>query len=221
MKQNITKTASICTLFNGMTENDTNKVLDSIKYQNVSYASHELYCLYGEQCKYVDIVQKGELVVRAIGMSGRTVEILRIHKGDMIAPCFILASDKRFLVEIEALTQVSVIRMSQNDLFALVKENTDICRNFIQMVSDVATFLTTKIRFLSLMTIKEKLAYYLKFHVAEQRSLHIRLKESRQCIADIFGVQKYSLMRCFSELRAKGIIEISGKEITILNPKML
>ncbi|RGK30355.1 Crp/Fnr family transcriptional regulator, partial [Prevotella sp. TF12-30] len=40
---------------------------------------------------------------------------------------------------------------------------------------------------------------------------------SRQEMADIFGIQKFSLLRCLSEFEEKGAIRIEGKTITILN----
>ena len=36
-------------------------------------------------------------------------------------------------------------------------------------------------------------------------------------MADIFGIQKFSLLRCLSEFEEKGAIRIEGKTITILN----
>ena len=51
----------------------------------------------------------------------------------------------------------------------------------------------------------------------EQQSRTIRLDVSRQEMADIFGIQKFSLLRCLSEFEEKGAIRIEGKTITILN----
>ena len=74
-----------------------------------------------------------------------------------------------------------------------------------------------KMRMLSLFSVKEKVAQYLIKMATEQQSRTIRLDVSRQEMADIFGIQKFSLLRCLSEFEEKGAIRIEGKTITILN----
>ena len=51
----------------------------------------------------------------------------------------------------------------------------------------------------------------------EQQSSTIKLSNTRQEIADTFGIQKFSLLRCLSEFEDNGAIKIDGKQITILN----
>ena len=74
-----------------------------------------------------------------------------------------------------------------------------------------------KMRMLSLFSVKEKVAQYLIKMATEQQSRTIHLDVSRQEMADIFGIQKFSLLRCLSEFEEKGAIRIEGKTITILN----
>ena len=45
----------------------------------------------------------------------------------------------------------------------------------------------------------------------------VTLDKTRQEIADSFGIQKFSLLRCLSEFEDLGAIKIEGKKITILN----
>ena len=45
----------------------------------------------------------------------------------------------------------------------------------------------------------------------------IKLDKSRQEIAESFGIQKFSLLRCMSELVEVGAIKVEGKIITILD----
>jgi len=88
---------------------------------------------------------------------------------------------------------------------------------YIQHLSRIDIFLSQKMRMLSLFSVKEKVAQYLIKMATEQQSRTIRLDVSRQEMADIFGIQKFSLLRCLSEFEEKGAIRIEGKTITILN----
>ena len=42
------------------------------------------------------------------------------------------------------------------------------------------------------------------------------LGRSRQQIADSFGIQKFSLIRCLNQLQAEGLVEVPGKDIRLL-----
>ena len=49
----------------------------------------------------------------------------------------------------------------------------------------------------------------------------LTLPLSRQAIADTFSIQKYSLQRCLSELKADGVINFEGRAVHILKPQEL
>lgn len=221
MKQTICNILTLCPLFKGMAEHEAKEAFDRILWKEVAYNRRSFYYIKGEQHPNVDIVTKGELVVRLIGTSGRLLEVTRIHEGDLIAPCFVLSSEKHLPVEIEAVTEVSLVRATQEEFNTLLDSDTRISHNFIRFLSDTTSFLASKIGFLSLMTIKEKLIYYLREQVMEQKSMQITLKHSRQRIADMFAIQKYSLLRCLSELEKQGLIKIDGRTITILDMKRM
>ena len=99
--------------------------------------------------------------------------------------------------------------------------NEQISMNFIQLLSNINVYLSGKLRTLSLLTVKEKVARFLIETAEEQQSRIIKLHHTRQEIADMFGIQKFSLMRCLSEFEANGAIKNEGKQITILNSDKL
>ena len=74
---------------------------------------------------------------------------------------------------------------------------------------------------LSLLTVREKVAFLILDTATKQKSETIHLDKSRQEIADTFGIQKFSLMRCLSEFAESGAISVEGKNITILDRRKL
>ena len=72
-------------------------------------------------------------------------------------------------------------------------------------------------RILTLFTVKEKVAYLLLELAGEQGSNVIHLSQSRQEIADSFGIQKFSLLRVLADFAKAGAIKINGREVTILD----
>ena len=135
----------------------------------------------------------------------------------LIAPAYIFAHNNEMPVSVETSKKTTLLRMRPSELKLLIDTDERIRWNFIQHLSKIDIFLSQKMRMLSLFSVKEKVAQYLIKMAIEQQSRTIRLDVSRQEMADIFGIQKFSLLRCLSEFEEKGAIRIEGKTITILN----
>ena len=206
-----------CPLFAGMSDVEIELTLGNVSHQLVSLPSHEIYALAGMPCKYVDVVVSGRLICRMAALSGKQVEVSRLHCGNMVAPAFIFSKDRSLPVSVETEGKVQLFRMRPEDLKRLLDVEETIRMNFIRILSNIDVFLTRKMKILSLFTVREKVAYLLLERAGEQGSDEIHLERSRQEIADSFGIQKFSLLRVLSALEKEGVIEIKGKKIKILD----
>ena len=203
--------------FNGLTAKEIKELLQTVNYKIVEYPAKEIYTLAGMPCKYADFILKGELISRMTGLSGKQVQIDRLKACVLIAPAFIFAKNNAMPVSVKTAQHTTIMRMMPSELKHLIDTNDRIRMNFIQLLSSIDVFLTQKLRMLSLFTVREKVAYFLMKAAKEQQSRTIKLSNSRQEIADTFGIQKFSLLRCLSEFEDNGAIKIDGKQITILN----
>lgn len=213
----INETLSHSPLFNGLTAKEIKELLQTVNFKIVEYPAKEIYTLAGMPCKYADFILKGELISRMTGLSGKQVQIDRLKACILIAPAFIFAKNNAMPVSVETAQHTTILRMMPSELKHLIDNNERIRMNFIQLLSSIDVFLTQKLRMLSLFTVREKVAYFLMKAAKEQQSRTIKLSNSRQEIADTFGIQKFSLLRCLSEFEDNGAIKIDGKQITILN----
>ena len=207
--------------FNGLTAKEIKELLQTVNYKIVEYPAKEIYTLAGMPCKYADFILKGELISRMTGLSGKQVQIDRLKACVLIAPAFIFAKNNAMPVSVKTAQHTTIMRMMPSELKHLIDTNERIRMNFIQLLSSIDVFLTQKLRMLSLFTVREKVAYFLMKAAKEQQSRTIKLSNSRQEIADTFGIQKFSLLRCLSEFEDNGAIKIDGKQITILNSDKL
>ncbi|WP_311550225.1 Crp/Fnr family transcriptional regulator [Prevotella aurantiaca] len=217
MEVSINEILSHSPLFNGLTAKEIKELLQTVNFKIVEYPAKEIYTLAGMPCKYADFILKGELISRMTGLSGKQVQIDRLKACILIAPAFIFAKNNAMPVSVETAQHTTILRMMPSELKHLIDNNERIRMNFIQLLSSIDVFLTQKLRMLSLFTVREKVAYFLMKAAKEQQSRTIKLSNSRQEIADTFGIQKFSLLRCLSEFEDNGAIKIDGKQITILN----
>jgi CRP-like cAMP-binding protein len=102
------------------------------------------------------------------------------------------------------------------DLEKMLNSDQRLMMNYIRMLSNIVCQLTKKVRMLS-MNVREKVCLYLKEQSRLQQTTKILLPLSRQELADHFGIQKYSLLRCLNELKQEGAILVDGRHIQILS----
>jgi CRP-like cAMP-binding protein len=122
---------------------------------------------------------------------------------------------------VETETDIEILRMVPQELTRLMDMDDRVRTNFIVTLSNINAFLTHKMRMLSLLSVREKVAFLILDLAAKQKSQTIHLDKSRQEIADTFGIQKFSLIRCLAEFAESGAITVDGKDITILDSRKL
>ena len=222
MEQKTINSLTHCPLFHRMSEMEITDALSGICHKVISFKKHTLYSIAGLAYPYADIVLCGEMTARMVsGASVRQLEVIRLKKGDVIAPNFIFAEPNVMPVTIETESKVNILRMSARSLQQLIDSFATIRWNFISILSNIGAYLASKMKFISLLTIKEKVRFYLRSEALAQHSKTIVLNKSRQHLADSFAIQKFSLIRCLAELVEDGAISIRGKEITILDIRKL
>ena len=154
--------------FNGLTAKEIQAILQTVNYKIVEYPAKEIYTLAGMPCKYADFILKGELISRMTGLSGKQVQI------DRLKACILMP------VSVETAQHTTIMRMMPSELKHLIDSNERIRMNFIQLLSSINVFLTQKLRMLSLLTVREKVAYFLMKVAKEQQSRTIKLSNTRQ-----------------------------------------
>ena len=111
--------------------------------------------------------------------------------------------------------------MIPHEFTRLIDRDVAVRWNFIALLSNINHFMADKVRFLSLLTVRERIATMLLAEASRSGSRVISLVKSRQELADSFGVQKVSLIRCLTAMKDEGAIAIDGRHITIVDASKL
>jgi CRP-like cAMP-binding protein len=169
----------------------------------------------GEDCIHANILIDGEVVAYLEGASDRYIRMSNFHAGNMFAPAFLFAQERRYPVTVQATTNTKVLRIHSADFVRLLELDSRLTKNFTVILSNLIAGLTKKVGML-LLSVRDKIIFFLKEERRRQKSNTIRLSMSRQELADHFGIQKYSLQRALNELQESGAIRVDGKTIEIL-----
>ena len=224
-----------CPLFEGFSDNEIIDLMHAIRYRVTRLYKGDFLFVAGEDCIHANILIDGEVVAYLEGASDRYIRMSTFHAGNMFAPAFLFAQNRRYPVTVQAMTNTKVLRIHSADFEVTVQAMTNtkvlrihsadferlleldsrLTKNFTVILSNLIAGLTKKVRML-LLSVRDKIVFFLKEEQRRQQSNTILLSMSRQELADHFGIQKYSLQRALNELQESGAIHVDGKTIEIL-----
>ena len=205
-----------CPLFEGLTDNEVIDLMHAVRYRVTRLFKSDFLFVAGEDCLHANILLDGEVVAYLEGASDRYIRMSTFHAGNMFAPAFLFAQVRRYPVTVQATTNTKVLRILSADFERLLELDSRLAKNFTVILSNLIAGLTKKVGML-LLSVRDKIIFFLKEEQHRQQSNTIRLSMSRQELADHFGIQKYSLQRALNELQESGAIRIDGKTIEILS----
>ena len=205
-----------CPLFEGLTDNEIIDLMHAIRYRVIRLYKGDFLFVTGEDCLHANILIEGEVVAYLESTSDRYIRMSTFHAGNMFAPAFLFAKDRRYPVTVQATTNTRVLRILSADFERLLELDSRLAKNFAVILSNLIAGLTKKVGML-LLNVRDKIIFFLKEEQRRQKSNTIILPMSRQELAAHFGIQKYSLQRVLNELQESGAIRIDGKTIEILS----
>lgn len=208
-----------CSLFQNI-ENPT-ELIQQVHYRIRTYHDEQVVAYQGDRCDELLILTEGKISAEISNLKGNVVKIADISAPSSLATAFLFGKKQIFPVNAIARSQVKVLRFAKTSVMKMFELDKAFLLNYINQVSTRAQFLTDRLKFVSFNTIKGKLAYYLLNLEAEQKSETLELQQTQNEIAELFGVTRPSLARCFRQLADENCIRTERKKVHILNHKKL
>jgi len=207
-------------VFKGLDYEALEHAIKSVRWQIKSYDKGSSIAYRGDDVSNLLIILKGEVHGVMIGPDGKYVKIEDVAAPRPIGTGFMYGKHHFFPVDVIANTDVKVFLIPRDDFGHMMTQNPVVQTNFLNLISNRAQFLTSKIRLLSRKSIRAKLAQII-IEQDDQRRGKVVNSLSQQNAADLIGVARPSLARTFGEFLDEGIIEGSWKEFTIVHYRTL
>ena len=205
-------------LFKTIFEGGINQFIQNYNYKIETFDKQDVIALMGDACNHLLIVLEGNVIARMVSDSGKFIQIEKMGVGRILAPAMLFATENKFPVNVVPEGKVVLLKMSKQEFLRAMQGNERLLFNFIQIVSDVNKFLSDKIHFLSLMSLRGKLAqYFLGLSEIQKNDKEIIIPMTRQELADKFGVSRQSLIRSLTELEEANLIVVDKRTIKLLD----
>lgn len=208
-------------LFRGFSESELNALFQEVNHRIRHFNTGELLAGEGEVVDKAIILMSGRLQGEMVDFAGNSLKIEELDPPQMIAAAFLFGPHSRFPVYLSARTEGEILVIPKSDFISMLTREPKIMVNYINIISGKAQFLSGKITFLSLRTIREKIAFYLLQQIKNGDGNQVRIEQTQTNLSDLFGVTRPSLTRTILEMERMGILKWSRESVEILDHKKL
>lgn len=208
-------------LFRGLGMPVLRQLLEEVSYQRKKYPPEAFIARGGEKSAGIHLLLSGSVRAEMSNLSGKILKVEDIEGNHIIAPAFIFGRNNYYPVDIIANRETECLFLTRHVFLRLLRMNESLLKNYLDLISDRAQFLSEKLRFLGLQNIRGKIACYLLDLSRESGQSSVRLPLSHSRLAELFGIARPSLTRSLHELEKRDMIRIEGKLIRILNRREL
>ncbi len=208
-------------LFRGLTMEELDELFQSVNHQIKQFRSGEVLAMAGEDVDKAFLLMQGRLQGEMVDFSGNSLKIEELDPPQMVAAAFLYGPQNKFPVFLSAKSDGRILVIQKKEFTGMLSMEPRVMVNYINIVSGKAQFLSGKITFLSLKTIREKIAYFLLQRMKSGMNNTINIDQTQTNLADLFGVTRPSLTRTILEMEKQGILTWSRESILINNMKKL
>jgi CheY-like chemotaxis protein len=185
------------------------------------YSKGEIIYKEGEYSNNVYLIYKGKIKSFKIDEFGKEL-ILNIHKGDDLLGLSAIIDNSHYYESIMAMENIEIIHVSKNTLLKILENNHKLTLEIFQLINENLTEVKEQLLQMAYGSMRRKTAQtILKFANLMGNNPSNSINISRRDLAGVAGIATESLIRTLTDFKKKGILEIEGRNIRILDLEKL
>ncbi len=202
-----------CPLCSSIPAEQRDRFLQDVRFAVRSYEKGDTIVTQGARYDALYILIRGEIVTEMAVEKGDFMKVEQIRAPNPMATGFLFSADNRSPVSAVCKVDCSVIVIPKENVYFLMREYESFMLAFLSYISNKVSFLSEKLRLVSLRTIRAKIASYLLKESGGEKSF--RLKTSKESMARLFGVSRPALVKVMMEMAEEGLIDVDRRDIQI------
>ncbi len=201
--------------FSGLSETQLEEIKQIIV--NRHYNKGEIIFSDGDDGNGFYIVAKGRVKVFKASPEGKEHIFHIVGPGETFGQVAVYAG-RSFPANSEAITNSHLLFIPRTAFVELIGNNPSLAMSMLAVLSMRLREFTVQIENLSLKEVPGRLASYLIYLADEQKTGdHISLSISKGQLASLLGTIPETLSRIFAKMSSQNLIEVSGREIELLD----
>lgn len=202
-------------LFKRFENSELLEILTSSDSKIKSYPKDEILFMEEENCSSLSIVLEGNIEIQKIDQNGKILTVASLKKGDAFGENLLFGDKNLYPMTVISKSKSVVLHMPKETVAMLCQKNIDFLYEFLRTLSNKAVALSSKLKEVTLKTIRQKICEFLYIQYSSSENKYIKLNMSKKEWADKLGVQRPSLSRELIKLKEEGIIDYDKDSIII------
>ncbi len=179
-----------------------------------------IYC-EGEHSNFIYLVQKGIVKCHQLDEDGKELTTA-LHKEDDLFGYTSFTQNTVYQESATPIVETKLVGISKHELKAVLDKNHTVTLELIQLLTEDLSEVKEQLVQMAYSTVHRKTAStILKFAEKLNCQPEEPIRISRNDLASVAGVATESLIRTLSNFKKKGIIEVEGRNIKILDLQQL
>jgi len=191
------------------------KLFDSIDYKIVKYSKGQVVHNEDDLCTCLSIILNGNIEIQKIDAMGKLLTVAEFTTGSTFGENLIFGDKKKYPMTVFSKTDTIVLEIKKESVTTLCQLDPKFMLEFLNTVSNRAMVLNSKLKEITLKTIRQKICEFLLLQYNKTQDTKISLGMTKKDWADKLGVQRPSLSRELIKMKEEGIIEYD-KDIIII-----
>ncbi len=207
------------TLFNGLPEDQIEKI--SAITSNQHFKKGATIFFEGDDGNGFYLIHTGMVKIFKSSPGGKEQILHILGPGEPFGevPVF---SGRQFPATAEAIAETDLLFFPRTAFVHLISTNPSLSLNMLAVLSLRLRQFTVQIENLSLKEVPSRLAGYLIYLSGKQKQKElVRLDISKVQLASLLGTIPETLSRIFAKMSDQGLIQVKGRQISILDPERL
>ncbi len=208
-------------LFRGFTNQNIEHLLKFIGTNLEEYSKNETVFLEDDKCNSIGIVISGSIELQTIFPSGKVITHLELAPADVFGEGLLFSSKNLYPINIQSKQSSKILFIHKDNLMHGLLHHPILIQNFLMLLSDKLFYMNSKVKLLSLSTLRKKLALYLLTEYKESGELTFKIKLNRKRLSEHLAVERPSLSRELIKMKEDGLIDFEQSSFKILDENAL
>lgn len=202
-------------LFQNFSREELAYFMEQTDFSVSQYHKGSVIFMENEECTSFHILLEGAIQIQKIDPLGRVLTIVEFKPGDTLGENLLFAKTNSFPMTVFAKEYSTIFHLNKEAVIQLCQEDRLFLYEFLRLISDKAVTLSTKLKDITLKTIRQKICEFLLWKYSHQNKLTIDLHMSKKEWADKLGVQRPSLSRELIKMKQEGLLDYDKWSIVI------
>lgn len=212
-------------LFSNIPGEDVRALLSCLQPRLSSFSKGEYIALVGDEVVGIGIILAGEIEVLKENLLGQPMVVARFGRGQLFGEVAAFAKSGLWPSSVRVIEDAQIMTIPIDHFTGQCQQGCSYHRqlifNMLHILADKALVLNRKVDFLSVKSIRGKIAGLVYDAVLQHNTATVTLPYSRETMAKMLNVARPSLSRTLIKMKEEGIIDFDRSQFTVLDVERL